>query len=231
EGVSTATILRTAAASSGVAQITVDETGQNRIAYVPGAGWEVAPAAALEALDAWNPDIVLSTLELRHETLQTLYEAAKARNVTIICNGTPEPSEGRDLVEHATVLIVNESEALELAGTGAGRGWEDVAGELAKLGPETVILTLGPDGALVWHNGEAARVNTIPVEVVDTTGAGDAFCGAFASFYANGMSPIDATARAVIAGTISATRPGAQPSVPTLHEIEDAFASSRIDQQ
>ncbi len=69
ESVTTATVVSAEVAPSGVALITVEESGQNRIAYVPGAGWEVTARDALAALDAWNPDIVLSTLELRHETL------------------------------------------------------------------------------------------------------------------------------------------------------------------
>ncbi len=223
ESVNTSTILVTDRASSGVALITVDETGQNRIAYVPGAGWEVGPAEALSALDSWNPDIVLSTLELPHETLAALYAAANERGVPIICNATPEPSEGRDLVALASVLIVNEQEAIELAQTSGTEDWATVAQALTELGPSTVILTLGEEGALVWESGRSFDIPTIEVEVVDTTGAGGAFCGAFTAFFAGGASAVEAARKGVIAGSIAVTRPGAQPSVATLEEIETAF--------
>ncbi len=224
ESVTISTVLTTELASSGVALITVEESGQNRIAYVPGAGWEVSPEHALAALDEWNPTIVLSTLELRHHSLEMLYRAARERNLTIVCNGTPEPTDGRDLVAMSDVLIVNEQEALELAESNEVGNWERVAGRLSELGPSTVILTLGSAGALVWQNGQATIVPTIAVEVVDTTGAGDAFCGAFTAFLAAGTSPTDAAAKAVVAGSLAVTRAGAQPSIATLAEIEAAFA-------
>ncbi len=224
ELVTTATVLVTDSSSSGVALITVEESGQNRIAYVPGAGWDVTPRDALTALDAWNPDFVLSTLELRHDTLVTLYRAARERDVTIICNGTPEPAEGRDLVSMSNVLIVNEQEALELAQREDEGDWAQVAETLSVLGPSTVILTLGKAGALVWHHGDVTVVTTIEVEVVDTTGAGDAFCGALTAFLAAGKSIDESAAMAAIAGTLAVTRAGAQPSIATLAEIEAVCA-------
>ena len=222
EGVSTDTVITTDRASSGVALITVEESGQNRIAYVPGAGWEVSSAHALAALDSWQPDVVLSTLELKHDTLATLFAAANRRGILLICNGTPEPSEGKDLISMAGMLVVNEQEAFELAGERTD-DWGAMAEKLASLGPKTVILTLGSEGALVWHSGAVERIPTIPVEVVDTTGAGDAFCGAFASFLAGGNDPFVAARGAVVAGSLAVTRAGAQPSIATLAEIETAM--------
>lgn len=226
EAVDVSTVLMSDSASSGVALITVEESGQNRIAYVPGAGWEVSSKDALAALDEWNPDVVLSTLELQHATLKTLYDAARERGLKIVCNGTPEPGDGRDLVARSSVLIVNEQEAVELAQSDGGGNWRAVAEKLATLGPATIILTLGSAGALVWHEGEATEVPTIEVEVVDTTGAGDAFCGAFTAFLAAGQSPVAAARRAVVAGSLAVTRAGAQPSIATLQEIESALAGS-----
>jgi ribokinase len=223
ESVSTQAVITTNRAASGVALITVEESGQNRIAYVPGAGWEVSAADAIAALDAVRPEVVLSTLELKLDTLRALFREADRRDITLICNGTPEPSEGRALIPLADVLIVNEQEALELAG-GAERDWRTVAVALAEMGPPIVILTLGAGGALVWVNGSSQTFPTIPVEVVDTTGAGDAFCGAFAAFYSETGDPFAAARKAVVAGSLAVTRAGAQPSIATLAEIEDAYA-------
>ncbi len=221
ESISTETVIATGRAASGVALITVEESGQNRIAYVPGAGWEVGPEDAVAALDAWKPDVVLSTLELRRDLLETLFRETKSRGIPLICNATPEPSEGRELAALADVLVVNEQEALELAGI-SGSDWAAVAADLARLGPDVVIVTLGSAGALVWASGETTEIAALPVEVVDTTGAGDAFCGAFSAFYAKGMRAAGAAAKAVVAGSLSVTRAGAQPSIPTLEEIERA---------
>ncbi len=223
EFVSTAAVITTDRAASGVALITVEESGQNRIAYVPGAGWEVSPSNAIAALDELRPDIVLSTLELKLDTLKALFQAAHERGITLICNGTPEPLEGRELIPFADMLIVNEQEALELARE-PERDWMMVAAALAELGPPIVILTLGAEGALVWANGSAEILPTIPVEVVDTTGAGDAFCGAFAAFYSESGDAVSAARKAVVAGSLAVTRAGAQPSIATLEEIEEALA-------
>lgn len=221
ESIDTGTIITTDRAASGVALITVDQMGQNRIAYVPGAGWEVTAADAIAAIDAWKPDVVLTTLELKHDVLTAVFAEAKARGMTLICNATPEPSEGRDLIPMADVLIVNEQEALELDGSSES-DWGAVAARLGRLGPKVVILTLGSDGALVWNDGEVTSIPAMPIDVVDTTGAGDTFCGAFAAFYSNGECVVDAAAKAVVAGSLSVTRAGAQPSIPTLAEIEAA---------
>ena len=224
ESISTDTVIVTDQAASGVALITVDATGQNRIAYVPGAGWEVAATDAIAALERWQPDVVLSTLELKHDVLAPLFAETKTRGITLICNATPEPSEGRDLIALADVLIVNEQESLELIGAPGG-DWRAIAGQLAQLGPKTIILTLGGDGALVWAAGQIVEIPAMPVDVIDTTGAGDAFCGAFTAFYAAGIDVVAAAAQAVVAGSISVARPGAQPSMPTLAEIEAATRS------
>lgn len=222
ENISTDTVITTDRAASGVALITVEESGQNRIAYVPGAGWEVRPADALAALDTWRPTYVLSTLELPRATLETLFETARSRGITLICNATPEPADGRELIRQVDILIVNEQEAMELAGAVSERPWSEIAAELTELGPRMIILTLGADGALVHEDGQSYTCPTIPVEVVDTTGAGDAFCGALTAFLAAGKSMRDATALAVLAASLSVERPGAQPSIATLTEIEAA---------
>lgn len=227
ENVSTESVITTDRAASGVALITVEDSGQNRIAYVPGAGWEVRPEDAIDALDRWRPSYVLSTLELPEETLSALLETARERRIQIICNATPEPSEHVDLVRMADILVVNETEAIEMVPAVSDAPWSEVAGELAELGPGTVILTLGSEGALVFQPGRSQEIPAIPVKVVDTTGAGDAFCGSFTAFLADGKDVFDAAALAVVAASLSVERVGAQPSIPTLAEIKEAFDRRR----
>lgn len=219
EGIDTHSVITTDRAASGVALIIVEDSGQNRIAYVPGAGWDVGPADARAALESWRPSIVLSTLELRADTLDALFEASRSQGVRIICNATPEPSAVRDLAARADMLIVNEQEAVELADVDPVAGWEPVARRLGELGPETVVITLGSEGALVLDRGRIERIGAPSVEVVDTTGAGDAFCGAFAAMTAAGERPVEAARWAVCAGAVAVSRAGAQPSMPNLAEI------------
>jgi ribokinase len=221
EDISTRTVFQPEGYSSGVALITVENAGQNRIAYVPGATLSIVVDQALDALAEWKPVCVLTTLELPHDALQALYRAARSAGVTVICNATPEPDEGKELAFSADILVVNETEALALLGRSGEPGdWVDVARELADAGPSCVVITLGSSGALVSGGGNDLVIAAMQVGVVDTTGAGDAFCGAFATELAMGADPFDAARVGVVAGSLAVTKAGAQPSMPTRTEIE-----------
>jgi ribokinase len=208
-------------AASGVALIIVDETGQNRIAYVPGATATITPDQATAALHRFQPRVLLTTLELPARALESLFEEALAVGATIINNATPEPSEGRKIAALADILIVNETEASELLTVGPGeRDWLAVAHALCGLGPRAAIVTLGAAGAVVGGEGVSERLPAPKVEVVDSTGAGDAFAGAFAARLASGADILTAARVGVIAGSLAVTKAGAQPSMPRREEIE-----------
>jgi ribokinase len=207
--------------ASGVALITVEASGQNRIAYVPGATSSISGDEGLAALHEWKPACVLTTLELPHSTLDALYREARGQGIPVICNATPEPMPGRALALSADILIVNETEAMDLLGRKGEPGdWVDVAHDLAHGGPSCVVITLGHSGALVSAGGNDLVIAALQVGVVDTTGAGDAFCGAFATELAMGADPFDAARVGVVAGSLAVTKAGAQPSMPTRAEIE-----------
>lgn len=223
EGVSTNMVSTVDDMPSGVAIILVEPGGENRIAYVPGATWGVTPAQAVQAVEAWRPDVVLATLEHQRAVLTAVWGAAKSQGIPIICNATPEPSLGRDLALASSALVVNEVEALELTGQENSHDWPGTAQALRRLGPEIVAITLGSSGALVCTADGTEEVPALKVDAIDATGAGDAFCGAFAAALGRGESPGDALRTAVVAGSLSVTRPGAQPSMPALGEIEAAL--------
>ncbi|MEA2526834.1 MAG: ribokinase, partial [Thermomicrobiales bacterium] len=208
-------------AASGVALIIVDETGQNRIAYVPGATATITPDQAIAALHRFQPRVLLTTLELPARALESLFEEALVIGATIINNATPEPSEGRKIAALANILIVNETEASELLTVGPGeRDWLAVAHALRGLGPRAAIVTLGAAGAVVAGERVSERLPAPKVEVVDSTGAGDAFAGAFAARLASGADILTAARVGVIAGSLAVTKAGAQPSMPRREEIE-----------
>ncbi len=207
---------------SGVALITVEDSGQNRIAYVPGATWGVTPEQALRALNDWQPVCVLSTLELPHDALAALYDEACKRGIPVICNATPEPETGKRLALGADYLIVNETEALGLLGLdGEPDNWIGIGHALKDSGPSGVVITLGSSGALVCTKDGDLAIAALKVRVVDSTGAGDAFCGAFATELAMGAGPFDAARVGVVAGSLAVTKAGAQPSMPSRAEIEE----------
>jgi ribokinase len=215
-------VLQRPATVSGVALITVQDDGENRIAYVPGPTATVTPAEAEAAFDAVRPDLLLATLELPIETLVALFARARATSVRTVLNASPDPELARQLLPTTDVLIANETEAKALMGD-----IEAPAGApAATLGCEAVVLTLGKAGASVITRYGATLQPSFDVEVVDTTGAGDAFAGAFAAWMAEGAHISVALRAGVAAGALATTRPGAQPSIPTRAEIETLLQSA-----
>jgi ribokinase len=219
-GVDCQSVANVAGTASGVALILVEASGQNRIAYVPGATATVTAEQAVSAFARFEPDVVLITLELPLDALSALVHAARSAGKSVVLNAAPEPSSGRSLVASSQVLIVNEPETRELLGEDEHfDDWTDAAQRLRALGPRTVVITLGVAGALA-DCGEGPVIIPAPeVQVIDTTGAGDAFCGAFTAQLARGVDAITATQIGIIAGSLSVTKPGAQPSMPTWNEI------------
>ena len=227
EGIGIEHVARLEGVASGVALILVEDDGQNRIAYVPGATARVTPEQAARAVVEARPRVVLATLELPPPALAALMDEARRQGATVVLNATPEPAQGPDLVRLADVLVVNETEAVELLGEGeATQTWDGAALALARLGPGVVAITLGAEGALVARDRDLARLAAPRVEVVDTTGAGDAFCGALAARLAEGAKAEEAARAGVVAGALAVTRAGAQPSMPRREEIERFLAAS-----
>ena len=219
DGVDCQSVLVVDDVSSGVALITIEEDGDNRIAYVPGATRTIPPDRAVEAINRVRPAAIMVTLELPQETLQALITEGRKAGASIILNATPEPAAGASLAIQADILIVNETEALELLGWGKDeRNWESAASALRELGPQTVIITLGAEGAYMLAN-KVTLISPPKVEVVDTTGAGDAFCGAYAAQIARGANVEYAARAGVVAGALAVTKAGAQPSQPYWNEI------------
>lgn len=226
EGIDTGAVARHESEPSGVALIVVEEeSGQNRISYVPGATLTIRPAQARHAIKRVQPAVVLTTLEPVPETIVALIEATHAIDGVIVLNASPEPLGARPFLADLDILIVNETEAEELLGTAvATENGAAAALSLAELGPRTVVVTLGPAGAVVAHQGETRYFPAPEVKAVDTTGAGDSFTGAFAAELARGGDPFSAAQRGVVAGSLATTRPGAYPGIPHQAEIEATLA-------
>jgi ribokinase len=228
EGIDTGFVARSTSAASGVALIVVEEeTGQNRISYVPGATMTLTSEQARTAVDRIRPVVVLTTLEPPPETIDALLDAGRQGGATIVLNATPEAIGAKPLLDRIDVLVVNETEAEDLLGhaVSAANG-EAAARSLAALGPGTVVVTLGAAGAAVAHGDQTGTFPAPQVDVVDTTGAGDAFCGAFAADLARGVDPFLAAHTGVVAGSLATTIPGAYPGIPRREAIERILAGS-----
>lgn len=203
EGVSIAYVETIPDSRSGTALITVDRRGENVISVFSGANGELSLSQkAIELIE--SAEIVLMQLEI---PMDTVLAAARAAKGTVVLNAAPATVLPDELLERIDVLIVNEHEGVvALDGEGAAR-------------IPTVITTLGARGASVRTEFETVTVRAPQVNVVDTTGAGDTFCGAFCASVARGETTIDAVLLAARAGALATTGLGARSAMPTLAEL------------
>ncbi|MFH8409635.1 ribokinase [Streptomyces sp. NPDC018019] len=206
---------------TGTAMIIVGPDGDNSIVVSPGANAALTPADVAAARDVIAGSATVSLqLEVPMETVRATAATATETGTRVVLNPSPTPDRlDPELLAAADPLVVNEHEAQQLAGRGEGTP-EDWARALRDQGARSVVVTLGGDGALVVDGeGKSERVAGVKVEPVDTTGAGDAFTGALATRLARGDSLPDAARFAVRVGAAAVTKPGAQPSYPTLDEL------------
>jgi ribokinase len=219
DGVAVDWVMEDPGKPSGVAIIFVEDGGENRIAHVLGATESVDPPFVERALASVRPSWLLATNELPEGALHALIRAAKTSGSMVVLNATPDPMGTLGILDSVDILIVNEVEAAALLGKAHVEAAEAALIGLRERGIGTVVLTVGKDGALATDDLAMIHHRPPVVPVVDTTGAGDAFCGAFVSEMARGASLDAAVAYGVRAGAISVTRAGAQSSIPTREEI------------
>ncbi|MGW0950653.1 ribokinase [Streptomyces sp. NPDC002405] len=208
-------------APTGVALITVDPSGDNSIVVSPGANGRLTPEDVRAAGDLLRASRVVSAqLEI---PLETVVEAVRnlAPGSRFVLNPSPPRPLPQELLKACDPLIVNEHEAkVILGGAEAGDTPESWARDLLALGPHSVVITLGGEGALVASAEGIARVPSVKVDAVDTTGAGDAFTAALAWRLGAGTSLEEAAAYAARVGAVAVTRRGAQESYPTAAEVD-----------
>ncbi|HZT76758.1 MAG TPA: ribokinase [Vicinamibacterales bacterium] len=208
--------------SSGVAPIFVDPSGQNRIIVVKGANDRLRPAD----VDAAAPlvasaDCVVLQFEVPLDTVAHTVRLARAHGVRTIVNPAPALPLDADILPHADYFIPNETEAEAITGLPVRtiEQAERCARTLVERGAGRVILTLGERGALLASRDRAELVPAFRVDAKDTTGAGDAFIGSFATFLVEGFAERDAVRRANLYAALSTTAVGTQKSFAT----RDAF--------
>ncbi|AZQ74458.1 ribokinase [Streptomyces luteoverticillatus] len=209
-------------ARTGTAMIVVGPDGDNTIVVSPGANARLSPADVRAAREVVAASAVVSLqLEISLETVRAAVKTATESGARIVLNPSPTPKTlDTDLLTAANPLVVNEHEAELLSGLPDGTP-TDQAKALRERGARSVVITLGGEGALILDTEAAqpTQIPGVPVEVIDTTGAGDAFTGALALRLARGATLEEAARFAVRVGAASVTRPGAQPSYPTAEEL------------
>ena len=210
--------------SSGVALIVVDDSSQNAIVIVAGSNGELTPAS-LQAFDAvlQAADVIVCQLEVPMATVGYALERGRELGKTVILNPAPAsaplPAEWYTSIDY---LIPNESEASALTGVTVDSldSAKVAALQLIQAGAGKVIITLGAQGALFTDGQVFEHLLAPKVKAVDTTAAGDTFVGGFAAALANGKSEAEAIRFGQVAAALSVTRAGAQPSIPTLHDVQ-----------
>ncbi|MEU6814912.1 ribokinase [Streptomyces sp. NPDC046860] len=218
-GVDTSAVLA-GGAPTGVALITVDPSGDNSIVVSPGANARLTEGdvqAAAGVLGAAR--VVSAQLEIPLETVSAVVRALP-EGTRFVLNPSPPRPLPAEVLAACDPLVVNEHEARVLLGD--GESGDDPAGwarGLLALGPRSVVVTLGAEGALVCDASGVRAVPSLPVDAVDTTGAGDAFTAALAWRLGAGGELPEAAAYAARVGAAAVTRRGAQESYPTAAEV------------
>jgi ribokinase len=225
DGVGTAHVRVVDGVPSGAAFIAVGEDGENQIVVSPGTNARLTPedvAAAGAALRA--AAVTLVQLEV---PLEVVLAAARAARGTVVLNPAPVRALPEELLGEADVLVPNRVELAQLAVAPVPATVEEAAALADRLPARAVVVTLGADGALVVEGGHAGHVPAVPVRPVDTTAAGDAFCGGLADALAAGAALEDAARWAVRVAAAACTRPGAQASLPTRTEVSTLAENGR----
>ncbi len=196
---------------TGRALIAVDDGGENSIVVVPGANSCLTISVVDDHRDVIaRAGVVLCQLEVPLDAVEAALAIAKVGGATTVLNPAPAAALSRSLISLCDVVVPNQHEVAQLGGASA----------LLDAGVSTVVITLGARGLRIVTRQDEFDIPPFVVRAVDTTGAGDAACGALAAALAEGLDIVTAARRASAAGALAATRQGAVPSLPRRSEID-----------
>ncbi|WP_156308095.1 ribokinase [Sphingobacterium endophyticum] len=222
EGINIGGIYAEVNSPSGIALITVDKHGENSIVVAPGSNSFLDKNNVKDAIDKFpESEILLVQLEIPIETVKFAIELAFERKIRVILNPAPVNPEILSILNLVDIITPNAQEASTLANYPV----EDLesakiaAKKIRELGVNTIIITLGKEGALVYDQDNYYMIEAPIVDAVDTTAAGDVFNGALAVALAEGKEMKHAVTFACRCAAISVTKMGAQSSIPHRNEI------------
>ncbi|NLU68624.1 ribokinase [Streptomyces sp. HNM0574] len=230
QGVDTTHILRTPGTPTGRALIAVNPEGENSIIVSPGANSRLTAEDCAAAGDLLR-DAQVTVLQ-QEVPDEANHEAARRSGGIVLHNPAPAV-EGAELPPRIDLLVPNRTELAALTGTSVPGTIDEVTAAARKLTGASggageragaVVVTLGGDGVLLLEGGAALHVPAFRVRPVDTTAAGDSFCGALAVALAEGRALPDAARWACAAAAVSTTRAGAQPSLAHRAEVEELLS-------
>ncbi|MBN2355322.1 ribokinase [candidate division KSB1 bacterium] len=223
-GIETKYIIQDDSNPSGIALIFVDAKGENSIAVASGANSTLCEKDVMAATDKiYSAHILLLQLEIPIETVYSATKLAAKMGNKVVLNPAPAQKLDKSLLTLIDILTPNESEAQFLTGVTVQDedSAKEAAGILRKMGVSDVIITMGAKGAFLMTDTQAKLIPTKSINAIDTTAAGDAFNGALAYALARNDSLEQAVFFANMVGALSATKRGAQPSMPTLEKVQE----------
>ncbi|WP_322882995.1 ribokinase [Sinorhizobium medicae] len=222
-------LTKTVAEPTGTAHIIVGGDGENVIVVVASANAIVSEDDAASAVEKMSPgDTLMLQLEIPAASVEKALAEAKRRNVRSIINIAPLTPDAARLGRSADFVIANETEFELLAGKSSitGTEREEAMKQLHAETGQSVIVTLGAEGVVAFHEGDLHRAKGLTIEPVDTVGAGDTFCGYLAAGLDAGLDFAEALRRAAVAGSLACLKPGAQPSIPLAAEVAARLQSN-----
>jgi ribokinase len=207
---------------TGLAAICVDKAGENHVVVASGANRHTKATQVPESLLGAETIVVLQ-MEVPLAENWALVQRAKAMGARVVLNVAPAGAVSRDVLKDIDWLIVNENEAKQVAGH-LGLAADEPRGAAQAIAREcgsTVIVTLGAAGGAAYpRSGGGVTVQALAIKPLDTVGAGDSFVGSFAAAIDAGCDLAEALRRASVGGGLACLKTGAQPSLPTLADIE-----------
>jgi ribokinase len=228
EGINPEFILRTDETHTGTGTIVLDADGENMIVVAPGANMLLQPSDVDKASAAIaQSSILLVQLEVPMVTVRHAVDRARGAGVQVLLNPAPGRVLADDLLARIDVLTPNETEAQIITGlpVGSVEEAERAAIDLLTRGVGAVVVTLGAQGAMIADESGPRHAPGISVNVVDTTGAGDAFSGALAVALAEGADLDAAVQFANVAAALQVARMGTAPAMPYRAEVEEALSA------
>lgn len=208
---------------TGTALILVDEQGENSIAVAPGANSSLTPSLIDEARFVISgADFILLQMEVPLETVTYVIEFAASLGKKVLLNPAPAYKLDEKIFKYLHILVMNETEAEIMTGIKVSTKEEAMlaADEVLRRGTEIAIITMGEQGAYYATRREKKWIEAYQVQAVDTTAAGDVFCGTLATALHKNYRLPEALKFACAAAALSVTKMGAQPSAPTEQEIK-----------
>ena len=228
ENLDTSHVLRTGNCASGMAIVAVEQSGENSIIVLPGANDHITEADVELAAEAISKcDALLVQLEIPYAAVAAAIATTRRYGVLTILDPAPVSAPlAKDLL-NIDVVCPNKTEAAILLGQPIDSRSDalQAASQLRRMGPRIAIITMGSEGAAYSDSDRTLWFDSFPVEAVDTTAAGDAFAAAMAVYLAQRAALDEAIKFACAAGALTATRTGAQPSLPRRDEVEALLAN------